>query len=148
MINKKNVGIVLVGMFFSLIASCNLTAEDKPDFDFEARLVTEEGKEFYDIAGMELYFGYYGPKTVAKFQISFQLFDETGMPFNQGIYEVVGITKTKEYRHVFLKLDELFTNQDPKKCTLDYMYINKIIYTDGTEYNDPHGLKHFLKPGA
>lgn len=148
MIDKKVFGLVLAGLFFSLFASCKLNAQEQPDFDFEARIVTEEGKEFYDIAGMELYFGNYSGKTVEKFQISFQLFDETGMPFNKGIYEVVGNTNHNEYCHIFLKLDELFNNQDPKKCTLDYMFINKIIYTDGTEYNDPHGLKHFLKLGA
>lgn len=145
--NKKKLRLVFVGLLFSFFAGCNLSANEQKDFDFDARLVTEEGKEFYNKAGLEVYFANYNSKIVTKFQISFQIFDKDGMPLNDGIYEVVGETKQKEYCHVFLCLDEFFNTINPQECFVDYVFINKIFYKDGTEYSDPHGLKYFLTKG-
>lgn len=142
--NKKGFVLLTVGLFFAFMASCNLSAKDNDVYIFEAKLVTEKGKEYYDKAGLEVFFSNKADKPSIKFQVTYQLYDKDGMPFDKGVYEVTGKTEPGEYCHIYLNLDESFEEEDPTTCFADYLFINKIIYEDGTEYNDPHGLKYFL----
>lgn len=143
--NKKKIVLSLSVMLFTTVIGCNLSANEVEDFKFEARLVTEQGNENYRIAGLEIIFANYSEKVAKKFEISFQLYDEDGIPFAHGVYEVVGDTGPNKYGHMFLNLDQYFDKKDPKKSFVDYIFINKIVYEDGSEYSDPYGLKFFMK---
>lgn len=145
--NKKIIGLISVCLFFTFMIGCNLSATeqgDKKEFSYEARLVTEKGSEFYENAGLEVYFANKSPKAVVKFQVTYYLFDEEGEYFGNATMEVRGKVPSNEYCHVFLSLDEDFENKNPEKCFVDNIYINKIIYEDGSEFDDPYGLKYFL----
>lgn len=136
-------------LFLILFAGCKLNAQEMTDYYIEYRVVSEKGSEFYKNLGLECIFYNFFPKSVKEFQISFQLFDEAGIPFNKGIFKVNGLINNNEYSHFFLSLDEHVDSfREPKNVFADYVYVSKIIFSDGTEYSDPYGFKYFLKQGC
>lgn len=146
MIKNNKKFLLLFVLFIAVFSSCKLEAQDLTDYYIEYRVVSDKGSEFYKNVGLECIFYNFFPKTVESFQITFQLFDETGAPFNKGIVNVKGVVNHNEYTHFFLNLDEHVGNYtSPDKVRADFVYVNKIIFSDGTEYSDPYGLKYFMK---
>ncbi|MBR1638349.1 MAG: hypothetical protein IJ688_03080 [Treponema sp.] len=98
----------------------------------------------YEIAGLNLSFKNNGKKRVSEFNIVFYLFDEEGEPVSLFRSNLVLNVKTDisagESEDFMLSLDSFFTYEPESDYYIDYVYISRIVYSDGSSWNDPFGL--------
>lgn len=135
---------VLLGFFLVLTMGCKtIIQEPKQVYDVAGGIINEEGSEFYKRAGLELMLLNYQNKSISKFQVSFRFVDEHGVPFDAGMYEIIGNVEPKGLAYAIINVDKYFLLHDPNCCFVDYLFVNKIVYEDGSEYNDPFGLLYF-----
>lgn len=103
-----------------------------------------------DYSNLELNLNYWffnnNDKNIRSFTIVFYLFDEDGNPpvstrsnivLNQNMF-VEGYANISKR----IRLDYLFETLPDQEYTLDYMYVSKIEFADGTEWSDPFGMKY------
>lgn len=86
-----------------------------------------------------------GEKDIFSFTVTFLLFDEEGNPVLNGNPKISCIVREDVPSGEILKssfsLDD-FLNYIPEEAyKVEYLYVKKIIYSDGTEWTDPLGLK-------
>lgn len=142
--NTRKVVVAVIAMFFTFTVGCKTSIQEQQDvYEIIGNIVNEVDSTYYEKAGLEVMLLNYENKSISKFQISFQLLNEEGIPFDVGVYEIVGHVDPKGLAKIILNLDESFKMHDPAICFVDYLFVNKIIYEDGSEYNDPYGLVYF-----
>jgi len=108
----------------------------------EMKLNEEKENEF---CVFDFQFKNCGDKDIYAFTVSFFLFDEEGNPVINGNPKITGIIREDvpagEILESSYSLDNFlnFIPETPYK--VEYLYVKKIVYTDGTEWTDPVGLK-------
>lgn len=83
-------------------------------------------------------------KTVKEFSVSFLLFDSDGKsPFigsNQITSKIVTSLGPEQSDDFIVNLDPYLTVVPSEPYEMDFVFIKKIIYTDGSTWSDPMGM--------
>ena len=123
--------------------SCKAFTAEKIPYLIESSLVMEDSSD-YEIAGLKLSFLNRSDKKVSEFTIVFYLFDEDGEPASFCRSNVVLTVKNEidagQKLEACLNLDSFFFYEPEVNYFADYVYISRIVYEDGTSWNDPFGL--------
>lgn len=144
---KITKSLVMLG-FISLFSSCQLfgVVRDKLEkipYQIKGEFVMEES-EIYENAGF--YFSFYNQseKNIKEFTVVFYLFDEEGEPPSGARSNIVLSIETTVEGHEKLEdcisLDKYVYVVPEIPFTVDYLYVSKIMYEDGTEWTDPLGF--------
>lgn len=135
-------------MFFlfmcMLFSGCQLSAKENSPYIISGEMVTEDSSD-YEIAGLDFYLYNKMEKNITSFTVVFFLFDSDGNA-PEGSKNIVVLTVTTEIDaksslRACINLDKYMTEIPDEPYQIDYIYLSKIVYEDGSEWNDPFGFQ-------
>jgi len=141
----KVFGIVAV---ISTFFSCQLfgAVQDslkKTPYQIKGEMVMEDS-DIYKNAGFEFSFNNLSEKTVSGFTVVFFLFDEEGEPPSGArsniVLSITARVNGNESIEDCVNLDKYIYVVPEVPFTVDYLYVSKIIYEDGSIWSDPLGF--------
>lgn len=140
----KGFSFICLMMFFG----CNLFPFEKKPYFVSADFVMEEDAVEYKVCGADILFCNTSDLTVKEFEIVFYLFDSDGEPASgcQNRLDFI-IEKEVEPGGEFqncLSLDSYMAVMPQSLLEIDYLYVSRILYTDGSVWEDPYGLVAFM----
>jgi hypothetical protein len=98
----------------------------------------------YDYACAKFSFHNGSDKDVSSFTVSFMLYDSEGNnPFvgsNNVVERVDGNVPSGASTAVLIPMDDYLTIVPDEPYKIDFMYVRKIEYADGSEWTDPFGM--------
>lgn len=138
---SRSFWVVCLILFFS---GCQLSAKENSPYIISGEMLIEESKD-YEIAGLDLYVYNKLEKNISSFTVVFFLFDSEGNA-PEGGKNVVVLTVTTEIEgknslKACINLDKYMREIPEEPYQIDYIYLSKIVYDDGTEWNDPLGFQ-------
>ena len=124
---------------------CRLRAEKKAvkkPYSISAGMTIEKSN-IYENAGLDFEFYNKSEKTVVSFTIVFLVYDfyqdfsgdESGNISLEVFAEIKGRSEIEDC----ISLDGLFSEVPEETYQLDYLYVSRIIYSDGSEWTDSSG---------
>lgn len=132
--------------FLLLFSGCQLMAREKTPYLVSAEMVMEDSAD-YEVAGLNLYLMNKSEKEIQSFTVVFFLFDEDGNPpeymKNTLVLSINTQIDAGESFETCLSLDGYLYSIPQEAYQVDYLYLSKITYADGTVWSDPYGLKVF-----
>lgn len=139
---KKMFLLAIFGIF-SFFGCSSVLNEDCPyliaNKNFE---IGNDGS--FDFAGVNFTFYNGAKKDVKSFTLSFMLYDSDGNnPFvgSNNVIESFDESVLSETSQDFsLSLDKYLSVVPNEPYKIDFMYVKRIVYTDGTEWSDPFGM--------
>lgn len=148
---KKHFSYVSLKLLFFVFclnfSSCSLFAGESCPYlvNGEVRITTDADE--FELAGFDLYFLNKSEKRIESFTIVFYLFDEDGEPVSNGRCNfVLSIKKTVDAgdsMETCISLDSYLQEIPEYSYEVDYLYVSKINYEDGSVWDDPLGLYAF-----
>ncbi len=144
---KKNIFILFLFSFVLIFFGCkNFSIESLP-YLVAGEFVMEEDSENYSVCGLDFQFYNQSVKEVKEISVVFFLFDKDGEPAyecsNRITIEIETRIEAGDSFKKCLSLDR-FMNQFPEeKLYVDYLYVSRIEYDDGSLWEDPFGLTAF-----
>ena len=144
---KKNIFFVSAVLFTVMIFGCkNFSIESVP-YLAAGEFVMESDAEDYSVCGFDFQFYNQSVKNVKEIEVVFFLFDKDGEPAhecsNRIALEIEARIEAGESLKKCLSLDR-FMNQFPEEeLYVDYLYVSRIEYEDGSLWEDPFGLTAF-----
>ena len=134
--------------FLTLFFSCSIFSIEGKPYSLAANFVMEENSADYKICGADLYFYNQTNRTVKEIEVVFYLFDEEGEPAAECsgriIFELEKEVGPEEDFRLCLNLDPFMTYIPQSPLEIDYLYVSKILYADGTLWQDPFGFTAFM----
>lgn len=137
------------GVFLALVLSgCALYGKSSAPYIVKGEMILEsenpDMEQNFEIGGLKVYFFNKENKPVSEFTIVFTLFDQDGEPINIGRSTIVAtVKKTIDPLTSFnccLSLDQDLGEVPEEPYVVDYLYVSRIVYEDGTQWNDAFGL--------
>lgn len=132
-----------------LLTSCSsgfsATAFEKKSIPYgiSAKMVIEPSN-VYEIAGVDFTFLNKADKGVKAFTLMFFMYDEDGDPpgiGNNGVSLEILVDIEKGAREDdIVSLDQFLYEIPDIPYQLDYVYVSRIVYDDGSEWRDPFGM--------
>lgn len=142
--NKVYVKIVLAVTCFFM--GCSLYARNKSPYLINAQMVMEDS-DAYDIAGLDLYIFNKTDKCIRDFTVVFYVYDADGNPpegmKNNLVIPVEAEIEADDELSACICLDKYLTFIPEEPFQIDFLYLSKITYEDGSEWSDPFGLNYF-----
>ena len=143
---EKNIRFAIL-FFFFLMTGCKGYSLDSIPYVVSADFVMEDDSPDYTICGVDFYFINKSDKEIKKINIVFYLFDQDGEPANEcrsniSIEFELSIMPQEESRFC-LSLDSFMNAIPETPLFIDYLYLAKIEYEDGSVWEDPFGLMAF-----
>ena len=138
-----------VGIFLALFfSSCALYGKSSAPYIVKGEMILEseniDEEQNFELGGMNVYFFNKESKPVTEFTIVFTLFDQDGEPISIGRSSIVAtIRKTVDPLTSFnccLSLDQNLCEVPEEPYTVDYLYVSRIVYEDGSQWTDAFGL--------
>lgn len=133
--------LILILHFFT---SCSLFAIEKIPYGIEGNIITDES-EIYDYMGLELKVQNKSELKIKGITIVFFLFDEDGEPTsnirNNIVLNISCDIPANETLEDCISLDNYVYVFEDMVYSIDYLYISKIYYSDGSIWQDPFGTK-------
>ena len=154
---KKKYSCRLLAFLIFLLSGCSafpaapdlpaLTAGRNP-YLVSGKFVMEEDSSDYEICGAELKFYNRSEKKVTEFEIFFYLFDSDGEPaqecWNQLSFDIEKLIDENDSFEICLSLDSYMASVPQSLLRIDYLFVSKICYDDGSVWEDPYGLAAFM----
>lgn len=113
----------------------------------DAHFVMEEGAADYSICGVNLFVFNKSEKNISAINIVFYLFDKDGEPASECrsklSFEVEKMIPAGEEISVCISLDKYMNTIPSEELFVDYLFLAKIVYEDGSVWEDPLGLAAF-----
>ena len=113
----------------------------------DAEFVMEEGAADYSICGVNLFIFNKSEKNISSINIVFFLFDKDGEPASECrsklSFEVEKEISAGEQASFCIPLDRYMNTIPSESLFVDYLYLAKIIYDDGSVWEDPLGIAAF-----
>lgn len=135
---------LLINVFFVFFTSCNLFANEKIPYGIEGNILTEDS-EIYEYMGLELKVQNKSDVKIKEITIVFFLFDEDGEPTsnikNNIVLNIGCDIPANGTLEDCISLDKYVYVFEDMLYSIDYLYISKIFYADGTTWSDPFGSK-------
>ena len=144
MIKKIRLSIVLFSLLF---ISCNGYSLDSVPYVISGEFVMNDASKDYSICGVDIYLFNKSQKEISSVNIVFFLFDKDGEPAvecqNKITAQVEQTVSAEEDCSFCLSLDHFMNSVPEEKLLVDYLYLSKIEYEDGSCWEDPYGLTVF-----
>lgn len=143
----KKLFLIVFGFLLVLLSGCkNFSIESVP-YLISGEFVMESDSENYSVCGLDFQFYNQSVKDVKEISVVFFLFDKDGEPAHECSNRIALDIEAKIEAGVSFKkclsLDH-FMNQFPEELLyVDYLYVSRIEYEDGTFWEDPFGLTAF-----
>ncbi len=144
---KLILGKAFLLLLFLNLFSCSLFAKEACPYlvSGSVRLVSETGE--FEAAGFDLFLMNKSEKTIKNFTLVFFLFDEDGEPISNGKSNfVISVSKELEGGNSLeacISLDPYLSEIPEYPYEVDYLYISRVEYEDGSVWEDPLGLNAF-----
>ena len=132
-------------LLFSCSSNFGINAFEKKSIPYalNARMVTEKSS-VYELAGVDFIFLNRSDKAVKSFTMVFFMYDEDGNPpaiGNNGVVlEIIVDVGKGECQEDLVSLDRYLYEIPDTEYQLDYLYVSRIVYEDGSEWSDPFGM--------
>ena len=127
---------------------CSAFSLERSPYTINADFVMDEESSVYKICGVELSFSNLAAETVKEFEVVFFLFDSDGEPAyecpNRLAFSIEREIGPAEDFSVCLSLDSHMTFVPQSLLEIDYLYVSRITYTDGSIWVDPYGFSAFM----
>lgn len=127
--------------------SCKIYSLDSVPYVMNGEFVMEDGASEYSICGIDFFLLNKSEKEIRKINIVFFLFDQDGEPayecqnkISLDIEQYVDIGASASF---CVSLDRFMNSVPSEPLLVDYLYLAKIEYEDGSEWEDPYGLVAF-----
>ena len=136
--------LFLVISLFVATSCSSMEIIDCPYIVADSRIVIGELEENYDFAGAHFTLYNDSSKDISSFTVSFLVYDSDGQnPFIGSNcivkkFDVAVPAKTKADFSV--SLDSHLSCVPKEKFILDFFYVKKISYADGSSWSDPFGM--------
>ncbi len=143
----KNFARVFIFVCTILLISCKAYSQDTVPYVISGEFVMNEDSEDYSICGVDFYLLNKSEKEIKTINIIFFLFDQDGEPAsecrNKISVEVEKCLIGGESCSFCLSLDSFMNTVPASPLLIDYLYLGKIEYLDGSLWEDPFGLVAF-----
>ncbi len=146
---KKWIRIVFL-VFAFFVSGCEAYSKDLYDsipYVADAEFVMEEGAADYSICGVNLFVMNKSEKNISSMNIVFFLFDKDGEPASECrsklSFEAEKTIAPGEQASFCISLDSYMNTIPSEALVVDYLYLAKITYDDGSIWEDPLGLMAF-----
>lgn len=140
----KRFGIIGVLLSVFLMCCCSMDQLSPPYLITDEKVINGENPGCHSFAGAYITFFNNSGKTVKGFAVSFRLYDSDGNAFGFGFNGITteyrGEVEPKKDVEIIVSLDSVQNVQVSEGMQLDFIYVSKIIYTDGSVWTDPVGL--------
>lgn len=127
---------------------CSAFSLERSPYTINADFVMDEESSVYKICGVDLSFSNLAAETVKEFEVVFFLFDSDGEPAyecpNRLAFSIEREIGSNEDFSVCLSLDSYMTFVPQSLLEIDYLYVSRITYTDGSIWVDPYGFSAFM----
>ena len=127
---------------------CSAFSLERSPYTINADFVMDEESSVYKICGVELSFSNLATETVKEFEVVFFLFDSDGEPAyecpNRLAFSIEREIGSDEDFSVCLSLDSYMTFVPQSLLEIDYLYVSRITYADGSIWVDPYGFSAFM----
>lgn len=145
--NKVNIFIVTIfTIFFSSMASCTMFVHDFIPYKLDLQLINYEHSGNTQLSEVKCKFTNNRNKEIEEFNIQFVLFDEEGEVLQDNVcFNVKAKVSKNETISFNLSLEEILKHCKRKAKYIDYGFVNKIIYSDNSQWLDPFGIKDALQ---
>ena len=138
--------IILICMTFMLLSSCNLFAQNTVPYLIEGKIVTDESEKYENI-GFEGALYNKSSKSLSSFTFVFFGFDEDGnsplLEKNNVVLKVEDDISSGTKYEFCISLDDLFPLVSIADYEVEYLYVSRLEYSDGSEWTDPLGFAVF-----
>lgn len=140
---KKSVWLLFLMLLFS---SCTMVfpLDTEVPYSVKGEMVLTEN-ESDDFSEFKFEFKNKSEKEVYAFTVVFFLFDQEGNPVTTGKPNISAIVRepvpSGEILESSFSLDRFLNGIPEVPYRIEYLFVKKIIYSDGTEWNDPYGFK-------
>jgi hypothetical protein len=143
----KKIVIKLAALIFLSSCSSNfgINAFEKKSIPYalNAKMVTE-ASNIYEMAGIDFSFYNRDSKPVKSFTMVFFMYDEDGNPpgiGNNGVKLEIDVdVAAGECEEDIICIDRFMYEIPDSPYQLDYLYVSRIVYADGSEWSDPFGM--------
>ena len=130
-----------------LLISCSCYSLDSVPYVMTGEFVMEEGAADYSICGVDLYLFNKSDKDIKRIYLVFFLFDKDGEPAMECSNKIYAVIEKEvfagETENFCMSLDSFMNSVPEDYLIIDYLYLSKIEYEDGTVWEDPYGLIAF-----
>lgn len=145
---KKLVLYILLGCFFiSVLSSCSITPLESVPYLISGDFVMEADSDDYSVCGIDLMFLNQSEKMVQEISVVFFLFDMDGEPArecsNRIAFDIEKTIDAGDSLRSCLSLDKYMYILPEEYLQVDYLYVSRIVYDDGSVWEDPYGLVAF-----
>lgn len=139
---------ILYCFMLLVFSGCSAFSLERSPYTINADFVMDEESSVYKICGVELSFSNLATETVKEFEVVFFLFDSDGEPAyecpNRLAFSIEREIGSDEDFSVCLSLDSYMTFVPQSLLEIDYLYVSRITYADGSIWVDPYGFSAFM----
>ena len=139
----KKMCLGILSIVFLLIG-CSITPVETVPYLISGDFEMETDSEDYSVCGIDLLLLNQSAKDINEFSIVFYLFDKDGEPAKECSNRIsFDIEKTIDAGDSFkqcLSLDKYMYMLPEDLLFVDYLYVSRIVYSDGSVWEDPYGL--------
>ena len=143
----KKISRYIFLLFILMVAGCKAYAQDTIPYVISADFLMEDNASEYSICGVNIYLLNKSEKEMKAVNIVFFLFDKDGEPAyecrNKISVEVEQDLLEGEDSNFCISLDKYMNAVPSEALQVDYLYLAKIEYEDGSSWEDPYGLVAF-----
>ena len=134
----------LMYLFFS---ACSGIAMEPLPYIISGQFEMEENSVDYEVCGLNLFVYNKLEKEIKEMTVDFYLFDRYGEPAMECQNRISLIIEKEiggnESAQLCIRLDNYMISIPSELLEVDYLFLSKIVYEDGSEWNDPVGLAAF-----
>ena len=142
---KFLISVLMPVLFF--ISGCKTYSLDSLPYVMTGDFVMEENAADYSICGVDIFLLNKSEKAMKKINIVFFLFDQDGEPASECrskiSLEIERKIPSEEKDSFCISLDNFMNSIPSGPLMVDYLYLAKIEYEDGSTWEDPYGLTAF-----
>lgn len=143
LVMKLRVRLAALGFIFFSSCSMNYAFAKNAPYALQAKMVTEPS-EIYEAAGLDFTFLNKDSQKVKSITLVFFMYDEEGNPPaigpNNAELEIFVEVEPGEFVEDCICIDQLLYEIPDEPYQLDYLYVSRILYEDGSEWRDPYGF--------
>lgn len=141
---------ILLFFFLSVFTGCQSDSfepfESVP-YVLSGNFVMEENSSDYSICGVDFSLLNKSEKRIKRVSIVFYLFDQDGEPAlecqNKVSVQIDKVIEAGEVSSFCMSLDQFMNSIPANNLTVDYLFLSRIEYEDGSLWEDPYGLVAF-----
>ena len=127
--------------------SCKIFSLDSVPYVMSGDFVMEDGAIEYSICGVDFYLLNKSEKEIRNINVVFYLFDQDGEPAyecqNKISLDIDQYVDAGDAASFCVSLDSFLNAIPSEPLLIDYLYLSKIEYEDGSVWEDPYGLVAF-----